>query len=132
MQEDKGVGALVQIEEQEPAKLSGADELPEASSSMSRRRGFRPLSIHTGKAFDPFGFSGSPKPDPENVKRSDSGPDTIDAEFAMLISSTRESPAFYGTDLELTTLSSQHHKSSDVPERSIFSQVSQSTTQDNL
>jgi hypothetical protein len=104
------VAALGKIEEQVPSKLSvmveEAEKLPETSGSMSKRRGFRPLSIHTGKAFDPFGFGGSPKSDLKGTKRSDNSPGVIEADFARLVSSTRKLSAVCSTVLTLTTHSS--------------------------
>ena len=96
-QQEKEASALGKIEEQAPLKLSKmveeADKLPEASGSMSRRRGFRPLSIHTGKAFDPFGFGASPKPDLKSAKSSENGLKVIEADFATLVSFTRKPSA---------------------------------------
>ena len=93
--QEKEVAAMGKIEEQAPSKLSEmvgeADKLPEASESMSRRRGFRPLSIHTGKAFDPFGLGGSLGPCYRDMKPSGNGPETIEADFVTLVSSTRKS-----------------------------------------
>lgn len=98
LQQEKEVTALGRIEERLSSKFSGmvqeVDKLPEASGSISRRRGFRPLSIHTGKAFDPFGFSGNPKSDPKNTRASNYAPDTIEADFATLVSSSRKSSPF--------------------------------------
>jgi hypothetical protein len=110
LQQEKEVTALGKIEERVPSKFPGmvqeVDKLPEASESISRRRGFRPLSIHTGKAFDPFGFGGSPKSDPKNTRTSNYAPDTIEADFATLVSSSRKSSAFRSTIFALTTHSS--------------------------
>lgn len=87
------MAALGKIDERARSNLSEmvdeAARLPEASGSISRRRGFRPLSIHTGKAFDPFGFGGSPKPDHNDHNRTENTPETIEADFATLASSTR-------------------------------------------
>jgi hypothetical protein len=106
-QQEKEVAALSKIEEQVglnlPEMVEEAAKLPEASGSISRRRGFRRLSIHTGKAFDPFGFGGSPKPDPKDNKRTENAPEMVEANFATLASSTRKESAVYNTSLILTT-----------------------------
>src|SRR5947199_5094549 len=97
-QQEKEMAALSKIEEEVPSTLSkmvGETEiLSETSGSISRRRGFRPLSIHTGKAFDPFGLGGVPKPDHKETRRSSNGPEMIEADFATLASSTRKSSTF--------------------------------------
>src|SRR3984885_9302670 len=94
----KEMAVLGDIEEKAPLKLSTmveeAAELSETSGSISRRRGFRPLSIHTGKAFDPFALGGSPRPDQMKTRRSSNGPEMIEADFATLVSCTRRPPMF--------------------------------------
>lgn len=73
-----------------PEMVEKADKLPERLFSISRRRGFRPLSIHTGKAFDPFGFGGVAKPEPKDTKTISNDTETIEADFATLASCARE------------------------------------------
>jgi hypothetical protein len=103
----KEMAALGDIEEKKPLKLSTmmeAAELSETSGSISRRRGFRPLSIHTGKAFDPFALGGSPKPDHMEARQSSNGPEMIEADFATLVSCTRKPPIFRSTAMTLTSI----------------------------
>jgi hypothetical protein len=106
--QEKGMAALGNIEEKVPLKLSTmvgeAEELSETSGSISRRRGFRPLSIHTGKAFDPFAPERSPKPDHMETRRSSNGPEMIEADFATLVSCTRKPPIFRSAAMTLTSL----------------------------
>lgn len=106
-QQENEMIALGKIEEQVPSKLSKmmgeTEELSETSGSISRRRGFRPLSIHTGKAFDPFRLEGGSKPDHKEIRPSSNGPKTIEADFATLVSFTRRSPIFRSTALTLTS-----------------------------
>jgi hypothetical protein len=100
LQQEKEMAALDKIEEQAPSKLLEiveADTLPETLLSMSRRRGFRPLSIHTGKAFDPFGFGGGAKPEPKNTNIISNSPETIEADFTTLASCARKHCAFDNT-----------------------------------
>ena len=103
----KEMAALGNIEETAPLKLSTmvgeAGELSETSGSISRRRGFRPLSIHTGKAFDPFRLEGGSKPDHKEIRPSSNGPEMIEADFATLVSFTRRSSIFRSTALTLTS-----------------------------
>jgi hypothetical protein len=104
----KEMAVLGDIEEKAPLKLSTmveeAAELSETSGSISRRRGFRPLSIHTGKAFDPFALGGSPKPDHMEIRQSSNGPEVIEADFATLVCCTRRPPIFRNTAMTLTSL----------------------------
>jgi len=106
-QQENEMAALGKIEEQVPSKLSKmmgeTEELSETSGSISRRRGFRPLSIHTGKAFDPFRLEGGSKPDHKEIRPSSNGPEMIEAEFATLVSFTRRSSIFRSTALTLTS-----------------------------
>ena len=107
-QQENEMAALGKIEEQVPSKLSKMmgerGELSETSGSISRRRGFRPLSIHTGKAFDPFALGGSPKPDHMEIRQSSNGPEVIEADFATLVCCTRRPPIFRNTAMTLTSL----------------------------
>lgn len=93
-QQEKEVAAHGKIHEQVSSNMpemgGEGNELHETSSSISRRRGFRPLSIHTGKAFDPFGFAGSLSPESKDVKPTQKAPKTIEADFATLASFTRQ------------------------------------------
>ena len=106
-QQEKEIAALGKIEEQMPSKLSkmmGETEwLSETSGSISRRRGFRPLSIHTGKAFDPFRLEGGSKHDHKEIRPSSNGPEMIEADFATLVSFTRTSSILRSTALTLTS-----------------------------
>jgi len=105
-QQEKEMAALGKIEEQTPSTLpeidEEADKLREPLFSISRRRGFKPLSIHTGKAFDPFGFDGGAKPEPKNTKTISNSPETIEADFATLASCARERSAFDNISFTLT------------------------------
>jgi len=106
-QQEKEMAALGKIEEQVPSMLSkmmGETEgLSETSGSISRRRGFRPLSIHTGKAFDPFRLEGGSKPDHKEIRPGSNGPEMIEADFATLVSFSRRSSIFRSTALTLTS-----------------------------
>ena len=88
------------------ATVEELEKLPEASGSMSERRGFRTLSIHTGKAFEPFGLVESPKSSPRNTRAGANCHDTVKADFATLISSTRKPCLLLSPIITLTTCSS--------------------------
>jgi hypothetical protein len=104
-QQEKEMAALGKIDEQTPSNLpeivEEADKLHQPLFSISRRRGFKPLSIHTGKAFDPFGF-GEAKSEPKNTKTISNSPETIEADFATLTSRAGEHSVFDNTSFTLT------------------------------
>jgi hypothetical protein len=106
-QQENVMAVLGKIEEQAPSKLSKrmgeTEELSETSGSISRRRGFRPLSIHTGKAFDPFSLEGDSEPDRKEIRPSNNGPKMVEADFAVLTSLTRGPSIFRSTALTLTS-----------------------------
>jgi hypothetical protein len=135
-QQEKEMVALDKIEEQAlsnlPEMAEEADKLPEPLFSISRRRGFRPLSIHTGKAFDPFGFGGVAKPEPKDTKTISNDPETIEADFATLASCARERSAFHNTSFILNFSSAINNTPSAIPARSLLSEVPKPATEDNF
>jgi hypothetical protein len=104
--QEKEMAALGKIEEQtpsnQPENVEEADKLHEPLFSISRRRGFKPLSIHIGKAFDPFGFGEGAKSEPKNTKTISNSLETIEADFATLTSRAREHSIFDNTSFTLT------------------------------
>jgi hypothetical protein len=106
-QQGNEMTALSKIEEQVPSKLSKmmgeTEELSETSGSISRRREFRPLSIHIGKAFDPFRLEGGSKLNHKDTRPSSNGPKMIEGDFATLVSFTRRPSIFRSTAQTLTS-----------------------------